>query len=187
MTTNTAALSVAGDRDLWSAATVSLEDKENRHRAVSRKRPALVRDARIERADDNWIAAEPRSIVFRPSVFAELQGVARRCLGYRTAHRLKKFSSYESGWDGMDSKTVSPFSAGLLAGFLTAFQGFPSKPSVFLTRDGHFELSWEDAVGRPVSIVFQENACQVDMEGLRGEFPVFRPSHLQNIARSLNR
>ena len=40
-----------------------------------------------------------------------------------------------------------------------------SKPSLFLTDDGHFELAWRDAEGRSVQMEFGPTEFEIFIEG----------------------
>ena len=183
--TNTAVLDQPSEFALWPAYDCSQGDNSRKHKHGLTSELTTVQYVRICSRDDSWDDIVFRTIIPQPNVLSELQRIVRRNLGYRSARRLKKLTSYEAGWDGCDSKTASPYSANLLAAFLTTYEKFPTNPSIFLTHNGYLELSWEDRKGQLVSVVFEDEACKVKTGNLDGEFSVDGPYDIQKVAQAL--
>lgn len=76
-------------------------------------------------------------------------------LGPRGINRLQEFKRYSTGWDFGGGEPLSSASTALTDTFLSLFREFGEKPpSLFLTREGNLQLSWEDANGFSVEVEF---------------------------------
>lgn len=84
---------------------------------------------------------------------------AQQVLGEDGVARFHEFRSYGDGWDfGGGGSALRPQSVAAMERFLAIFDGFgESEPSLFLSRDGHLILAWEDATDERVEVDFGED------------------------------
>lgn len=184
---NTAEIDFSSEKSLWPVLDVGTKLlSHEKRKAVLEERLASDEDIQTRAHSERWGAEEDRSIVPGPDTFNDLQRITQRRLGYRSGRRIKKLSSYKAGWDSYDARAASPLSASLLAAFLFTYKVFPTKPSIFLTRNGYFELAWENRKGQRLSVVFEDASCRVSTEEWEGEFRVFGAYDVNKVAHSLN-
>lgn len=154
---------------------------------LQKKEPETFTSSLLSGAiDESWGFKEIDAIIDRIGVIEDLKRIIRKRLGYRAVSRLKKLASYRADWGYKGSMAMSSHSAELLSGFLQEFGEFDTKPSLFLTDQGHLELAWEDKSGQAISIVFHEGGYHVERGTISVDFPITNPQHIQNIARSLS-
>jgi len=106
----------------------------------------------------HWIAALGEA--------ANERMVARK-LGVNGFKRWQYFRQHFSGrWGDEGQMPVSPRSQDAMLKALRVLE-FPasSKPSLFLTDDGFFELAWHDELGRSVQIEFGSSHFEIFVEG----------------------
>ncbi len=92
--------------------------------------------------------------------------VARK-LGVHGWKRWQYFRQhFSSKWGDEGQLPVSPRSEDALIKALGVLE-FPkdTKPSIFLTDDGHFELAWRDPNGKSVQIEFGSSEFEIFVEG----------------------
>jgi len=77
-------------------------------------------------------------------------------LGKNGLRRWQYFrDTFSGGWGERGQKPLSPKSQAVFLSTLRDIQFLPgAKPSLFLTDDGHLELSWRDADGKVIQIEF---------------------------------
>lgn len=124
----------------WGAA--SQWSTISRRRREQWERPAYQPDYTVRRRD------------------AGLSARAQKILGSNGVARFQEFRSYEEGWDfgGGGGVALTPRSIAAMERFLSAFDGFGAgEPSLFLNRDGHLILAWEDSTEERVEVEFGEN------------------------------
>lgn len=108
----------------------------------------------------------PRHRIAPPGDATRERLVARK-LGVHGWKRWQYFRQHFSGkWGDEGQLPVSPRSQDSLIKALEVLE-FPksTKPSIFLTDDGHFELAWRDANGGAVQIEFGPSEFEIFMEG----------------------
>ena len=84
----------------------------------------------------------------------DLSEESRKALGAHAYSRLRRFLSYPSGWAGGEGQAPNTKSLSALDHFLRLSPKFATEPSVFLTRDGFFELMWETDTSKRIELVF---------------------------------
>jgi hypothetical protein len=95
--------------------------------------------------------------------------------GWGRWHYFRRF--YSGSWGDRDQKPLSPRSQDSLFRALTIIE-FPAgtKPSLFLTDEGHFELVWRDAEAKAIQLAFGPNDFELylESEGIDETFPNHR-------------
>lgn len=118
-----------------------------------------------------WLAvgtedsAKPRHRIAAPGDAAREALIARK-LGVNGWGRWQYFRQCFSGrWGDEGQAPVSPKSQDALCRALEILD-FPahSKPSLFLTNDGHFELAWRDPEGRSIQMEFGPSEFEIFIE-----------------------
>lgn len=91
-------------------------------------------------------------------VVKQLDGLgqnARMLLGTESQSRIEKFKKYEKGWDCGRGEPLNSESIALLDSFVNKFARFGhTPPSLFLTRNGNLQISWEDTDGNVIEVEF---------------------------------
>jgi len=108
---------------------------------------------------DNWIPV-PGTIAIRDEFDSgflrtdDLSPDSKRILGAHAYGRLLRFLTYPEGWAGGEGQRPLPLSLAALDRFLSLSPRFDTEPSVFLTREGFFELVWDTQNGKRIELVF---------------------------------
>lgn len=105
--------------------------------------------------------------VYQSDMDSANEELIARKLGVNGFKRWQYFRQHFSGrWGDEGQSPVSPRSQESLLKALSALD-FPasSKPSLFLTDDGFFELVWRDRQGRSVQIEFGSSEFEIFVEG----------------------
>lgn len=105
--------------------------------------------------------------VYQSDMDSANEELIARKLGVNGFKRWQYFRQHFSGrWGDEGQSPVSPRSQESLLKALSALD-FPasSKPSLFLTDDGFFELAWRDKDGRSVQIEFGSSEFEIFVEG----------------------
>ncbi|MCF7673715.1 MAG: hypothetical protein K9N23_01395 [Akkermansiaceae bacterium] len=111
-------------------------------------------------------SSKPRHRIVAPGDSAREALIARK-LGINGWGRWQYFRQCFSGrWGDEGQAPVSPKSQDALFKALEYLEFPPaSKPSLFLTGDGHFELAWRDPEGRSVQMEFGPSEFEIFIEG----------------------
>lgn len=139
--------------------------------------------SKISGSPPEWLDEHPffswtnplRQIVQRTDV---LEGHVRKILGSENESRLEEFKLYEKGWDSGKGESLSKESIAILNCFVNKLPDFGlTPPSLFLTRSGNLQLSWEDNSGSPIEVEFfpdrieyyvarteEEGSVEIDLE-----------------------
>ncbi|MFZ2448108.1 MAG: hypothetical protein WAW37_17255 [Syntrophobacteraceae bacterium] len=76
-------------------------------------------------------------------------------LGSNATDRLEEFKNYDHGWDSGKGEPLSQISIAFVDTFANKYSELRNRvPSLFLTREGNLQLSWEDEDGQPVEVEF---------------------------------
>ena len=108
-------------------------------------------------------------------VVKRLDGLGRRSqkiLGAEIVSRLELLKKYDRDWDTGGAMPLQSGSIAMLDGFVSKFSDFGAiPPSLFLTRGGNLQLSWEDKSGDAIEIEFFPDRAEYYIAGkqLEGE------------------
>jgi len=95
----------------------------------------------------------------------DLSNKSKEILGENSVSRFYEFLSYDRGWDFGKGEALSKHSIAILDIFLNCFQEIKEKePSIFLTRAGNLQLSWEDKFDNPIEVEFFPNKLEYYIE-----------------------
>lgn len=108
-----------------------------------------------ELIDENFITFDPSTNI-RPTE-PEYLSTIRSKLGENSLNRFLTFLKYKEGWDVRKGKPVNQISLMYLVRFLESLDSFCTTPSIFLTREGYLQLSWEDKDNFSIELEFLEN------------------------------
>lgn len=164
---------VRRDLPLWVLAASTLPATVDQAALASQHivvRPPAFTNLGSETANFNtWINApvlpsfnDPILNIIKP--VDNLGTAAKRILGDHACDRLSSFLSYPPGWAGGKGKTVSTYSLGLLESFLLERIVFDTEPSLFFTREGFLQLSWESKNGHKIEIEFRGDRIEYFLE-----------------------
>jgi hypothetical protein len=111
-------------------------------------------------------SAKPSHRIAEPGDAAREALIARK-LGVNGWGRWQYFRQCFSGkWGDESQSPVSPRSQDAMFKALEILDFPPeSKPSLFLTDEGHFELAWQDPKGRSIQIEFGPSEFEIFVEG----------------------
>lgn len=109
-------------------------------------------------------APESRRLSNPPLVEAYADPLYRH-LGVNGIDRVKEFKTYKDGWDSGKGAALNEKSEENLHSFLRSrAEGFPTQPSVFLTRAGNLRLSWENEDGDGIDLEFFPDGIEYFLE-----------------------
>lgn len=115
-------------------------------------------------------SGDSRITIRQPGELAREQLIVEK-LGVNGWGRWQYFRSFFSGaWGSRGQRPFSPRSQDMLFRALEQIE-FPegSRPSLFLTDEGHCELAWRDAEGGKIQIEFGPREFEVYLENERVE------------------
>lgn len=82
---------------------------------------------------------------------------AASILGENGLSRFAEFWTYGEGWYFGEGQPLSLASLASLEDFLAQYDGFGTEPSIFLTRQGHLLLGWENPRGEVIEVEFNQD------------------------------
>ena len=100
---------------------------------------------------EDWIDY-PKDVVKRLDMLGQQ---SQKILGAEIVSRLELFKKYDRGWDAEGAMPLRSGSLAMLDCFVNKLSDFgATPPSLFLTRAGNLQLSWEDESGGAVEVEF---------------------------------
>lgn len=114
----------------------------------------------VSKAKKSWQGKYPLEdwFDFPKDVVKRLDGLgqhSQKILGAEIVSRLEVFKKYDQNWDGEGAMPLRSGSIAMLDCFVNKFSDFgATPPSLFLTRAGNLQLSWEDESGEAVEVEF---------------------------------
>jgi len=140
--------------------------------------PALAEIPKTRVAVGQWLAPQATlqwtiphvTSWMESSVPPELPGLVYAKLGDAAWQRFYDFSRWPDGWAGPHSHAVAWGTYQNLGKFLSAARFLTSQPppSLFVTDDGMFELSWEGRGGSAINVTLTPEGANYFIEA-RGE------------------
>lgn len=86
---------------------------------------------------------------------------SQKILGPEIESRIELFKRYPDGWDAGMGRSMQLGCIAMLDCFVNKFSDFgAAAPSLFLTRGGNLQLSWEDQSGEPIEVEFFPNKIE---------------------------
>ena len=109
----------------------------------------------------------------------DLSDNSKDILGENGVKRFNEFLSYEKGWDFGRGEPLSKNSVAILDSFLNLFEDIKGKePSLFLTRSGNLQLSWEDDSVNTTEIEFFPDKIEYLIESDNEEGEIYLKDHI---------
>lgn len=124
------------------------------------------------RLSHSWLRLHPifaRFVRRRARAAIGLTPRARSILGDNASTRFDEFVQYRDGWDFGHGRRLCGGSVAALELFLASYPSFPTRPSLFLTREGNLELAWDGYAGERVEIEFLPDRFQYLVENEDGD------------------
>jgi hypothetical protein len=95
----------------------------------------------------------------------DLSDKSKNILGENGVSRFYDFLLYDEGWDFGRGEPLSKYSIAILDIFLNLFEDLRKRePSLFLTRSGNLQLSWEDDLEQIIEVEFFPNKIEYYIE-----------------------
>lgn len=179
MTATTASLSLQAFSSDWREPMREIESVRARTRYLLPARTGQYSSVSA------WSITPARMLVASNRAVENLRSIIRVRFGFLAARRFRKLASYQLGWDGDQARSLSPDSAALAAAFIRAFGSFPTKPSLFLTRNGGFALSWNKMTGDSIEVTFEDFQCRISSRAGTTVHLVTEPEQIKGIVRAL--
>jgi len=113
---------------------------------------------------------------------------SKEAIGKHGIKRFHRFKKYKNGWDGAESKKVSPMSIASMEAFLEIFGSkFNIEPSLFLSRHGNLMLGWEDGADNSIELEFGAESIQYYIESLELEEKTqINPANISQLVTKLS-
>lgn len=108
----------------------------------------------------------------RPPVIGNIAKLSQKTvdvLGMNGLVRFNAFKNYEKGWDGKNALPVSNRSSAVMEYFVNRFLEFRQQPSLFLSKNGNFQLGWENSKGQKVELEFFPDKIEYYIEAIDAE------------------
>lgn len=113
---------------------------------------------------------------------------SKKAIGKHGTKRFYRFMKYENGWDGVESKKLSPMSVASMEAFFEVFgTKFNTEPSLFLSRSGNLMLGWEDTSDNSIELEFGAGSIQYYIESLELEEETqINPTNINQLVAKLS-